>query len=106
MLCGAARTGTASAPFFLAMAPGISIPCGLRLACESPDSRGRKDEAGMESVRRRLRHDELAFSSVCLRARSGLLRQRGAAMGFWVAGLVVLLVLFRVHMNDVLNIAL
>ncbi|HZJ12634.1 MAG: DUF5993 family protein [Methyloceanibacter sp.] len=34
------------------------------------------------------------------------LRQRGAAMGFWVAGLVVLLVLFRVHMNDVLNIAL
>ena len=34
------------------------------------------------------------------------LRQRGAAMGFWVAGLVVLLVLFRVHMSDVLNIAL
>ena len=31
-----------------------------------------KTEAGMESVRRRLRHDELAFSSVCLRARSGL----------------------------------
>ena len=30
----------------------------------------------------------------------------GAAMGFWVAGLVVLLVLFRVHMTDVLNIAL
>jgi len=27
-------------------------------------------------------------------------------MGFWVAGLVVLLVLFRVHMSDVLNIAL
>jgi hypothetical protein len=36
----------------------------------------------------------------------GWLRQRGAAMGFWVAGLVVLLVLFRVHMTDVLNIAL
>jgi hypothetical protein len=34
------------------------------------------------------------------------LRQRGAAMGFWIAGLVVLLVLFRVHMTDVLNIAL
>jgi Family of unknown function (DUF5993) len=34
------------------------------------------------------------------------LRQRGAAMGFWVAGLVALLVLFRVHMSDVLNIAL
>jgi hypothetical protein len=34
------------------------------------------------------------------------LRQRGAAMGFWVAGLVVLLVLFRVLMSDVLNIAL
>ena len=29
------------------------------------------------------------------------LRQRGAAMGFWVAGLVVLLVLFRVHMAPV-----
>ena len=27
------------------------------------------------------------------------LRQRGAAMGFWVAGLVVLLVLFRVHID-------
>jgi len=27
-------------------------------------------------------------------------------MGFWVAGLVVLLVLFRIHMGDVLNIAL
>jgi hypothetical protein len=34
------------------------------------------------------------------------LRQRGAAMGFWVAGLVVLLVLFRVHMSGTLNIAL
>jgi hypothetical protein len=34
------------------------------------------------------------------------LRQRGAAMGFWVAGLVVLLVLFRVHMSGILNIAL
>ena len=29
-----------------------------------------------------------------------------AAVGFWVAGLVVLLVLFRIHMGDVLNIAL
>jgi hypothetical protein len=34
------------------------------------------------------------------------LRQRAAAMGFWVAGLVVLLVLFRMNMTDVLNIAL
>jgi len=34
------------------------------------------------------------------------LRQRTAAMGFWVAGLVVLLVLFRMNMADVLNIAL
>ena len=65
--------GSARAPFFLAMAPGISIPCELRLACESPKTRAAgKTEAGMESVRRRLRHDELAFSSVCLRARSGL----------------------------------
>ncbi len=34
------------------------------------------------------------------------LRQRGVAMGFWVAGLVVLLVLFRVHYSDALNIVL
>jgi hypothetical protein len=34
------------------------------------------------------------------------LSQRGAAMGFWVAGLVVLLVLFRAHFGDALNIAL
>ncbi|WP_371740606.1 DUF5993 family protein [Methyloligella sp. GL2] len=31
---------------------------------------------------------------------------RSTAMGFWVAGVLVLLVLFRVHANDVLNIAL
>jgi hypothetical protein len=34
------------------------------------------------------------------------LRQRGAAMGFWFAGFVVMLVLFRIHMTEVLNIAL
>ena len=34
------------------------------------------------------------------------LSKRGAAMGFWVAGLVVLLVLFRAHFGDALNIAL
>ncbi|HEX5931382.1 MAG TPA: DUF5993 family protein, partial [Methyloceanibacter sp.] len=34
------------------------------------------------------------------------LRQRGAAVGFWVAGVVVLLVLFRAHSGDALNIAL
>ena len=34
------------------------------------------------------------------------LRQRGAAMGFWVARFVVMLVLFRIHMTEVLNIAL
>lgn len=33
-------------------------------------------------------------------------RRRGAAMGFWVAGVVMLLVLFGGHMTDVLNIAL
>ena len=33
------------------------------------------------------------------------LRQR-AAVGFWVAGVVVLLVLFRAHSGDALNIAL
>ena len=34
------------------------------------------------------------------------LRQRGAAMGFLVAGFVVMRVLFRIHMTEVLNIAL
>ena len=33
----------ARAPFFLAMTPGISIPCGLRLACESPRLAHRED---------------------------------------------------------------
>ena len=33
------------------------------------------------------------------------LRQRGAAMGFWVAGFLVMLVLFRMHITEVLNIA-
>ncbi len=32
--------------------------------------------------------------------------RRGAAMGFWVAGVLVLLVLFRFHATDVLNLAL
>jgi hypothetical protein len=34
------------------------------------------------------------------------LRQRAAALGFWAAGLVILLVLFRAHYGDALNIAL
>lgn len=34
------------------------------------------------------------------------MRQRGVSMGFWVVGLVAMLVLFRVHMDVVLNIAL
>jgi hypothetical protein len=33
-------------------------------------------------------------------------RQRGAAMGFWVAGVLVLLALFRFHAADVLNLGL
>ncbi len=31
---------------------------------------------------------------------------RGTAVGFWLAGVVVLLVLFRIHATDVLNIGL
>jgi uncharacterized protein DUF5993 len=34
------------------------------------------------------------------------LRQRGVAMGFWVMGLVTMLVLFRIHATEVLNIGL
>jgi hypothetical protein len=34
------------------------------------------------------------------------LRQRGVAMGFWVIGLVAMLVLFRFHATEVLNIGL
>ena len=34
------------------------------------------------------------------------MRQRGVSMGFWVVGLVAMLVLFRAHMDVVLNIGL
>ncbi|MGH6734726.1 MAG: DUF5993 family protein [Methyloceanibacter sp.] len=34
------------------------------------------------------------------------LRHRGVAMGFWVVGLLVMLVLFRFHVTEVLNIQL
>jgi hypothetical protein len=34
------------------------------------------------------------------------LRQRGVAVGFWVIGLVTMLVLFRIHATEVLNIGL
>jgi hypothetical protein len=34
------------------------------------------------------------------------LRQRGVAMGFWVAGLLVMFVLFRIHATEMLNIGL
>lgn len=34
------------------------------------------------------------------------LRHRGVAMGFWVVGLLVMLVLFRVHVTEVLSIQL
>lgn len=34
------------------------------------------------------------------------MRQRGVSMGFWALGVVVMLVLFRVHMDTVLNISL
>jgi hypothetical protein len=34
------------------------------------------------------------------------LRQREVALGFWTAGLVILLALFRAHYGDALNIAL
>ena len=34
------------------------------------------------------------------------LGRRGMAIGFWVAGLVVMLVLFRIHATEVLSISL
>ena len=34
------------------------------------------------------------------------LQRRGVAMGFWVAGVVVMLVLFRIHLGGALSIAL
>jgi hypothetical protein len=71
LLFGAAATWLAG--FVLATAPEISITCGLRLGANHRDSRDRKDwKPAWKSVRRRLRHDELAFSSFCLRAWSGL----------------------------------
>jgi hypothetical protein len=38
--------------------------------------------------------------------RRGWTSRREAAMGFWVAGVLVLLVLFRFHATDVLNLGL
>lgn len=34
------------------------------------------------------------------------MRQRGISMGFWALGLVTMLILFRVHMTEALNIQL
>lgn len=34
------------------------------------------------------------------------MRQRGVSMGFWVFGLIAMLILFRVHMTGSLNIQL
>jgi hypothetical protein len=34
------------------------------------------------------------------------LRQRGVSMGFWLAGLVMMLILFRIHADSVVNIQL
>ena len=34
------------------------------------------------------------------------MQHRGVAMSFWFVGLVAMLVLFRVHVTEVLNIAL
>lgn len=34
------------------------------------------------------------------------LRHRGVAMGFWVVGVLVMLVLFKFHVTEVLNISL
>lgn len=71
--CFSGAAATWLAGFVLATAPEISITCGLRLGANHRDSRDRKDwKPAWKSVRRRLRHDELAFSSFCLRAWSGL----------------------------------
>jgi hypothetical protein len=37
---------------------------------------------------------------------AGWMQRRGAAMGFWAAGVLVLLVLFKLHATDALNISL
>lgn len=34
------------------------------------------------------------------------MKRRATALGFWAAGVVVLLVLFRIHMTDVISISL
>jgi len=34
------------------------------------------------------------------------MRQHGVSMGFWVVGLVAMLILFRIHVTEVLNIHL
>ena len=58
------------------------------------------------SVRRRLNHDELTFLLFACGLAAGWTSRCEAAMGFWVAGVLVLLVLFRFHATDVLNLGL
>jgi hypothetical protein len=58
------------------------------------------------SVRRRLTMMSLPFLLFACGLAAAWTRQRGAAMGFWVAGVLVLLALFRFHAADVLNLGL
>ncbi len=37
---------------------------------------------------------------------SAWMRQRGVAIGFWVVGVIAMLILFRIHASDVLSIEL
>jgi hypothetical protein len=61
----------------------------------------------INSVRRRLNAMmSLPFVLFACGLGAAWTQRRGAAYGFWVAGVLMLLVLFRMHATDVLNIAL
>ena len=58
------------------------------------------------SVRRRLTMMSLPFLLFACGLAAAWTRWRGAAMGFWVAGVLVLIALVRLHATDMLSIAL
>jgi hypothetical protein len=95
----AAKTGGG-----LAIRAEISIPCRKS---ESKDFTGRQGNESFEGDQREgCAMMSLPFLLFACAIGAAWLRHRGVAMGFWVIGLVAMLVLFRFHATEVLNIGL
>ena len=72
----------------------------MALSCRS------RSNGVIGSVTRRLTMMSLPFVLFACGLGAAWTSRREAAMGFWVAGVLVLLVLFRFHATDVLNLGL